>query len=225
MNSQTIIFASDEDTYTSSVEGWRLVSFKLTPPSYRKNGVIVPGRDGSLDYSAALTGGCQYNDRPLTIELDTLEGDVDARQEMIDDAMNRLNGQRFRILLPERRGHYLSGRVQVKAASNDLAVATMSITALCDPWRYLDAPTTVTRDDLTPNYRTLTLPNERRRVVPTITVTEDTTLLWQGSTYTLSAGTHRILDIRLEPGDNVVKAKVSNSDTGSITVTYQEASL
>lgn len=61
-------------------------------------------------------------------------------------------------------------------------------------------------------------------MIPTITVAQDTTLLWGGSTIAMSAGTHRRADIRLQGGANILKAKVP-SGTGSITVEYQEASL
>ena len=84
---------------------------------------------------------------------------------------------------------------------------------------------TVSRADLSANYKQLQLPNERRPVVPSITVEQTTTLMWNGNTYTVNTGTHRLLDIQLQAGDNILKAKVPDSDTGSITVEYQEGSL
>lgn len=98
------------------------------------------------------------------------------------------------------------------------------MTMLADPWRYKLTPTTVARSDLGTAYKQLSLPNERRPVIPTITVEQTTTLLWGGSTITLSAGTYRRADICLAAGSNILKAKVA-SGTGSISVEYQEASL
>lgn len=101
---------------------------------------------------------------------------------------------------------------------------TIPVTVNCDPWKYKNAKTTVSRSDLGTAYKQLSLPNERRPVIPTITVAQDTTLLWGSSTINISAGDHILPDIRLEAGSNILKAKVA-SGTGSISVTYQEASM
>ena len=101
---------------------------------------------------------------------------------------------------------------------------TIPVTVNCDPWKYKNAKTTVSRSDLGTVYKQLSLPNERRPVIPTITVAQDTTLLWGSSTINISAGNNILPDIRLAAGSNTLKAKVASS-TGSITVTYQEASL
>lgn len=82
----------------------------------------------------------------------------------------------------------------------------------------------MTRADLGTAYKQLTLPNESRPVIPTITVAQDTVLLWDNNTINASAGDHIFPAIRLAAGSNSLKAKVA-SGTGSITVTYQEASL
>ena len=78
--------------------------------------------------------------------------------------------------------------------------------------------------DLSTEYKQLLLLNESRPVIPQITVEQDTTLLWKGSTINASAGSHIFPDIRLSAGENILEAKVS-SGNGVITVTYQEASL
>ena len=102
---------------------------------------------------------------------------------------------------------------------------TLPVTINCYPWKLKNEKTVVARDDLGTAYKQLTLSNERRAVIPLITIAQDTTLLWSGTTIAASAGENLIFPaIRLAAGTNILKAKV-DSGTGSITVTYQEASL
>ena len=70
----------------------------------------------------------------------------------------------------------------------------------------------------------LALVNERKPVVPVFTVTAETTLRWQGRTVTLPPGSHRVMDIELEPGVNLVEARTT-SGTGEITAAYREGAL
>lgn len=93
-----------------------------------------------------------------------------------------------------------------------------------EPWRYKLEPIVVTSSDLSTAYKQLTLANEARPVIPTITVAQDTTLLWGGDEIALNAGTHRRPEIRLAAGDNILSAKVAGG-TGSIEIKYQEATL
>ena len=73
---------------------------------------------------------------------------------------------------------------------------------------------------------TLYLENERRRVVPTFSVTAATRLRWQNKVYTLQPGTdYRDLDIRLNPGENTIEAALTAAGTGKISIAYQEARL
>ena len=100
----------------------------------------------------------------------------------------------------------------------------MPVEIICDPWKYKNEKTTVSRSDLGTAYKQLSLPNESRPVIPTITVAQDTVLLWGDNTININAGDHILPDIRLSAGSNILKAKVA-SGTGSISVTYQEASM
>ena len=49
---------------------------------------------------------------------------------------------------------------------------------------------------------------------------------WKGTTYTLQPGyVFRDLDVRLDPGQNVIEAALASPGTGELTVEYQEARL
>ena len=217
------VFFDGKDTYTEY--GLLLASKSISLPKVRTNMIDVPGRDGLLDASEVLTGEVTYKNRTITLKLtgvDTVSGKK--WPATISDFCNKVHGKRVKITFPEDTAHFYSGRCSVGKVGLVKMMQTIPVTVDCDPWKYKNAKTTVSRSDLGTAYKQLSLPNESRPVIPTITVAQDTTLLWGSSTINISAGDHILPDIRLASGSNTLKAKVA-SGTGSITVTYQEASL
>ena len=217
------VFFDGKDTYTEY--GLLLASKSISLPEVRTNMIDVPGRDGLLDASEVLTGEVTYKNRTITLKLtgvDTVSGKK--WPATISDFCNKVHGKRVKVTFPEDTTHYYSGRCSVGEVVLVKMMQTIPVTVDCDPWKYKNAKTTVSRSDLGTAYKQLSLPNESRPVIPTITVEQDTTLLWGSSTINISAGDHILPDIRLASGSNTLKAKVA-SGTGSITVTYQEASL
>ena len=217
------VFFDGKDTYTEY--GLLLASKSISMPEVRTNMIDVPGRDGLLDASEVLTGEVTYKNRTITLKLtgvDKVTGKT--WPATISDFCNKVHGKRVKITFPEDTAHFYSGRCSVGKVGLVKMMQTIPVTVDCDPWKYKNAKTTVSRSDLGTAYKQLSLPNESRPVIPTITVAQDTTLIWGSSTINISAGDHILPDIRLASGSNTLKAKVA-SGTGSITVTYQEASL
>ena len=217
------VFFDGKDTYTEY--GLLLASKSISLPEVRTNMIDVPGRDGLLDASEVLTGEVTYKNRTITLKLtgvDTVSGKK--WPATISDFCNKVHGKRVKITFPEDTAHFYSGRCSVGKVGLVKMMQTIPVTVDCDPWKYKNAKTTVSRSDLGTAYKQLSLPNESRPVIPSITVAQDTTLLWGSSTINISAGDHILPAIRLAAGSNTLKAKVA-SGTGSITVTYQEASL
>ena len=187
--------------------------------------IDVPGRDGLLDASEVLTGEVTYKNRTITLKLtgvDTVSGKT--WPATISDFCNKVHGKHVKITFPEDTAHFYSGRCSVGQVELVKMMQTIPVTVDCDPWKYKNAKTTVSRSDLDTAYKQLALPNESRPVIPTITVAQDTVLLWGGNTINVSAGDHILPAVRLAAGNNILKAKVA-SGTGSIAVTYQEASM
>lgn len=217
------VFFDGKDTYAEY--GLLLASKSISLPEVRTNMIDVPGRDGLLDASEVLTGEVTYKNRTITLKLtgvDTVSGKT--WPATISDFCNKVHGKRVKITFPEDTAHFYSGRCSVGQVELVKMMQTIPVTVDCDPWKYKNAKTTVSRSDLGTAYKQLSLPNERRPVIPTITVAQDTTLLWGSSTINISAGDYILPAIRLAAGSNTLEAKVA-SGTGSITVTYQEASL
>ena len=217
------VFFDGKDTYTEY--GLLLASKSIALPEVRTNMIDVPGRDGLLDASEVLTGEVTYKNRTITLKLtgvDTVSGKT--WPATISDFCNKGHGKHVKITFPEDTAHFYSGRCSVGQVELVKMMQTIPVTVDCDPWKYKNAKTTVSRSDFDMADTQIALPNESRPVIPTITVAQDTVLLWGGNTINVSAGDHILPAVRLAAGNNILKAKVA-SGTGSITVTYQEASM
>lgn len=205
--------------------GLLLASKSISLPEVRTNMIDVPGRDGAIDATDALTGEPTYDTRIISISLFGIKS-ISGKEwpVAVSDFCNAFHGKKVKVYFPEDSAHYYSGRLSVGEIKLDGGRQLLPVEIICDPWKYKNEKTTVSRSDLGTAYKQLSLPNESRPVIPTITVAQDTVLLWGSSTINISAGDHILPAIRLAAGSNTLKAKVA-SGTGSITVTYQEASL
>ena len=205
--------------------GLLLASKAISAPSVRTNMIVVPGRDGAIDATDALTGAPTYDTRSISISLFGIKS-ISGKEwpVAVSDFCNAFHGKKVEVYFPEDSAHYYSGRLSVGEIKLDGGRQLLPVEIICDPWKYKSSETTFTSSDLSTEYMQLSLFNESRPVIPKITVEQDTTILWEGKTINASAGSHIFPDIRLSAGENILEAKVS-SGTGVITVTYQEASL
>lgn len=222
MNRRKIIFGS----YDTDVNGpWTLVEWELSAAEFRTEYVEVPGRDGDLDLSTALTDGApRYGSRTLSVVLERSDGTRMEREAAINTMVNWLDGWRVDIQLPDDDAHYISGRVHVAKNYNDMAHAAVTVTAVCDPWRYNNYDTVInlSATEVVQTYRLVN--NGRRTVVPVVTVSGDGAeikLVYDSYTWTLSAGVYQLPDLVVPQGG----VTVSYSGTGVVSFTYREAVL
>lgn len=194
---------------------------EVQPAPPKINLVDVPGADGSKDLSTQPAGRVVYGDRKITWTFALYPGENwDKKHQQVSNA---LNGLACEIVLDSDLDYYYEGRLTVKKYKLDGLLGQITIEATCRPYKLKRYETKIVVD-LTTAYTTIPLVNERKIVIPTITVTAETTLLWQGSTLVLAPGTHRIADIELQPGNSLLDAKVTTG-TGKITVAYREGAL
>lgn len=193
----------------------------VQPAKPKLNIIDIPGADGSKDLSAQPGGRIVFSDREITWTFALYPGENwHAKHREVSDA---LNGLACNIYLDDDPDYYYTGRLSVDKYSIDRTLRQITVKANCRPYKLKLEETEVTAA-LSTAYTALYLSCGRKPVVPTITVTAETTLLWEDTTITVTAGTHKILDIELQEGENLLEAMVT-SGTGEITVTYQEGAL
>jgi hypothetical protein len=215
-------------TYDTALDGlWTLSGWTFPEADFYENLVEVPGHSGALDLSTALTDGePYYGTRSFEAILESSEGTRLEREDRISRMVNRLDGWRFDIILPDDPMHYITGRVRVKRLYNDLAHASVRVTATCDPWRYNNAETVVALTATATEQVASLINDGRLSVVPRITITGGAVTLKFGTgteerTWTLSPGEYTLADIYLKTG----AAPLRYSGAGRIVLTYREAVL
>lgn len=222
MEKRKIIFG----TYDTAADGLlTLTGWEFSPAVAQTNYVDVPGRNGSLDLSFALTEGVPvYGSRTLTARFETSEGTRLERQARFDTMVNWLDGWSMYIQLPDDDAHYITGRVHVAVEYNDVAHGAVTVTAVCEPWRYFHTERTVTLT-ASETAQTATLTNVgRAQLAPKLIVagdSADVALSYGEYDWNLGAGVYILPDLILVQGDNVL----TYSGTGTVAITYREAVL
>ncbi len=212
-------------TYDTVIDGkWTLTGLKFSDPVYDQNFVKIPGSSVTLDMSTALSDGePTYSQRTLTATFESSEDHRLARKIRIHAMINRLDGRRLDIVLPDDPDHYLTGRISVQVLYNDMAHASVQVTAICDPWRYNNIETVVNLLTTTEEQTVILTNNGRHIVVPTIEVTGEVVLKLNSSTHALTEGTYKMPVLYMTTGNH--ELTYSTPSTGSMTLTYREASL
>ena len=210
--------------YNTAAEQWTLTGLTLSAAPQQTNLVDVPGRrKGPLDLSTALTDGEPiYGNRTLTATFESSEGTRLEREDRISAMINRLDGWRLNIVLPDDPHRYITGRVSVSKIYNDLAHASVSVSATCEPWRYNATETTVVLTATTAAQSAALQNHGRLSVVPLLEVRGGEVVVGYGSSsWALSAGTYALPDLLLQTGESVITYR----GTGTLILTYREAVL
>lgn len=209
--------------YVTSVPGFTLCSWSLSPAAYRAVRETVPGMDGDADCTDLLVGHAVYNSRTLTAVLELSERNRLYRQGVIDDMLNRLDGRNMQIVTPDDPCRYLVGRVHIEQQYNDMAHAAVKVTAVCDPWRYdrNERAYYLTNDAI---QQLVKLRNQGRKTVcPTFVTDANCTIQTEyGVMHTADkAGKYQWDDILLSPG----ATQLMHAGSGALEIHFREAIL
>lgn len=183
-------------------------------PTVKTKYVDIPRGDGSHDLTEAF-GGVKYNDRTLNFKF-TFIGDWDREKGKV---INEIHGRRIKIVLDEDPDYYYIGRCSVDSRQKEKNIHSISVTAVCEPFKYKKQITTHT--DKIENQKDIILVNDSRPVIPYIECDSDMKLTVDGKAYSLKKGKQKILDVKLVSGHN----RMSITGTGTVTFTYQEGAL
>ena len=219
-------------SYDTAEQLWTLTAWNFSDPVQERTWVSVPGRrKGPIDASTALTDGDPvYGSRTLTATLECSEGTRLEREARIEQMVNWLDGWWTDIILPDdiESRRYIRGTVSVKKVFNNLAHAQVQVTAICEPWKYAAAETSMVLTAGTTEKAATLTNGGRLTVVPLLVIANaadgtaaSVLLKYGGYSWTLGAGSYALPDLVLKPGG----ASLTYSGTGALTFTYREAVL
>ena len=180
--------------------------------------VEIPGSDGVKDLTEAF-GEVNYNNRILTFNFDLFQSPSNW-WTLEENISKYLHGKKLKIILDQDPNYYYLGRCKITNFSNDYTVAHLTIEGDCEPYKYKLSETSV--ENTVTAGTTYTYSNSYKSVIPTLVLSAAMTLEFKGNTYSLSAGTHKVLDIKFVEGNNSIKV---TAGSGNLTVKYQEGTL
>ena len=202
--------------------GYHLAHKVIGEAEPKYNLVQVPGGVGYIDLTDAL-GVMGYNERELELTMK----DIADHNEFIRhySAMQaNIHGKRCKITLSDDPDYYWDGRCSVGDMEQDGMACYVPVVVICQPYKLKQSKTVVQDDSLIGEYKEIVLSNGTMPTIPTITVQQETTIEYNGSTYSINTGTHRLLGIVLGAGGGKIKAKAPGG-SGSIKIEYQEGAL
>lgn len=201
--------------------GWLREGINFPAPQPQTNTIIVPGRNSPIRYTEAL-GRVSYQPRTFDITLSML-GAREKFNQMSEQIVNRFAGRLVNVILSEEPALYHVGTLEITPGYDPLIhkgqLAINSSDA--DAYRYHTEETVAVQN----GNGTAVLANDFMPAVPTITVTEETTLKWQvgtdGFIKTVSAGTWTFPELELMQGENEIEITTG----GVVTFRYREGRL
>lgn len=201
--------------------GWLRESINFPAPQSQSNTIVVPGRNSPIRYTEAL-GRVSYQPRSFDITLSML-GTREKFNQMSELIVNRFAGQLVGVILSEEPALYCVGTLEITPGYDPLThKGQLAISSTDgDAYRYHTTENVVIQN----GNGTAVLTNDFMPAVPTVTVTDETTLKWQVGTdrfiKTVSAGTWTFPELELVQGENEIEVTTG----GTVTFRYREGRL
>ena len=239
------IYVEDTGKTYHTLDDWEMAlgnNNYIGDPEMETTYIKVPGRNGLIDATEAISGRRIYKKRQLEFELggvrDRLNWD-----SIISGLRNNVDGRVCRLTLDNDKSHYWRGRVYIKGFDRfrDLGTFTLavptadpykySVTSSAEPWLW--DPFNFETDYITyigavtvNGTETVTIPAGHMATSPDLVVSDKTsssfTVEADSVTYTLVAGSNKIPAI-IVGGDTDVELTFSGN--AKVQIVYRSGSL
>lgn len=214
-----------------------LNSRNIPLPVPKTHYVPIPGTDGSLDLSTALTGGkVKYENREITMNFTLLEpaAEWDNSRSTLS---NYLHGKVMNVRFEADPDWFYTGRCRIDSFTTKKGAATVTIKMLAEPYKYdvLDSLERIkwqlygsdkvihcSLKNLTVTGNlTIKVPPQQMDVVPTIITSADMQLKYGAKQYGLFTGDNVIADVVLSSGINML----TFIGSGTVSIKFRGGAL
>lgn len=228
------------DRHTYRDWGLKWLGCEIPMPEVKTISADVPGLDGVLDYTEALTDQACFANRELVMTFDRLDQSLTDWQKIYSEIADYCHGKVCRMVLDTDPSYYYTGRVSVSAAKDSERVTQVAFTMDAQPYKYEISGSTGDwlwdsfrfEDGVVREYGALRVSGEReiccigvqRPVIPVITCSAGMVLHFAGQDYNLTdqrAG-NRVVEVVLQP--NVENRLIFTGD-GTVTIDYRGSVL
>ena len=190
----------------------------FNPPSVKESTIDIPGGDGALDLSTALSGRPIYNNRTGSWTF-YVENDFKPWSTLYSEIMEYLHGQTLRAWLEDEPEYYYEGRFSVNEWKSEAQWSQIVIDYNVGPYKKHEAgdsnwlwdPFNFETDRIQ-TYKNLqvrgalsvTVAGEAQSVIPIlVSSVNNMRVTFNGTTYTLKKGNNRFDTIVVTQGDNL----------------------
>lgn len=190
---------------------------EVTAPQVRKITETIPGRNGVIDYTSAITGYPTYENRIIRLIL-CIHKDEKAELEAARDNIFKLvHGKRVNISFSDINGVF-TGTGQIEAEEEGLRFKRLTISIDAYPYRFTGTKKieiTATAEGVTEDFE-INMP-----VSPHMENENEITIEAGNIAITKKAGKFSVDELVLKPGHNQIKIK----GTGKVKMEYEEGVL
>ena len=190
---------------------------EITAPQVRRVTETIPGRNGVLDYTSAITGYPTYDNRTIRLIIcihKTKKAELEVAR---DDIFKLAHGKRVNISFSDIEGIF-TGTGQIEAEEDGLRYKRLTISVDAYPYRFTGTKKielTATAEGITKDFE-INMP-----VNPTVENENEITIEAGNLTITKKAGIFSVDELILKPGLNKIKIKGS----GKVKIKYEEGVL
>lgn len=209
--------------YFNDIDAYKDWGISLRPkerpkPKPKYNYVSIPCRNGDLDLTEAF-GDVFYENLEYDLEFNVIDS-INTWDEKLRTITNYLHGQKMKVIFSEDPNYYYIGRVTINELSSDMNIGTLSLSCNFEPYKYKKDITSIEYEVAAGG--TYNFENGRLRVVPTITLSSAMTITFNGNSYSLGAGSQKVLNIEFKEGTNTIGV---TTGSGTLSVEYREGEL
>ena len=217
---------------------WNLIltSTNIGFPNPKIETIDIPGMDGKLDFSEALTDDISYENRTISLEFEMIDS-FENWKNKISEISNYLHGRKFKIIFDEDSSFYYYGRLTVNNFKSNKSTGTIVIECdvepykydlyasdedwLWDPFSFIDGIINITKGLQVNGELEINIIGRRKKVIPKINCDNPIKLIFNGQTYNLPAGTSYSPDIEICEGENILRF----IGFGTVNIEYRGGSL
>lgn len=181
-----------------------LDDYTLSPPEPKTYTVDIPGGDGVIDLTSALTGDVAYSNRAQSFTFMVV--DPDSFERVKTDVSNFLHGKSFDYQMTMDPGYTYHGRFTVNEYSHGLyaypgLVGMFTVSVDADPYKSKGLQTYQLNATGGKMFR---LESGRKPVHPVIECTQPCRVRWKDVVTVVPVGTYRLNDVVFTQGFNEI---------------------
>ena len=206
----------EKDSYEDF--GLILRPIKRPKPSPKYEYVSIPGRNGDIDLTEAF-GDVFYENLSFPLEFNVIDA-INTWNDKVRTITNYLHGKKMLVTFSDDPNYYYQGRITINELSSDRNIGVLSLDCNFEPYKYKKEITTKEYEVVEGG--TYTFTNGRMKVVPTLTLSGDMTISFNGKNISLNEGTYKALEIEFVEGANDITIVTGS---GTLKATYQEGDL